>query len=70
MEIRRLTIADYKEIIHLWSRANLPFKPKGKDGRRAIAAQINANPDFLLGAFEDRHLVGTAMLSSDMQNAG
>jgi N-acetylglutamate synthase len=67
MEIRRLTIADYKEITSLWSRANLPFKPRGRDSRQAIAIQISANPDFFLGAFEGRHLVGTAVLSSDMR---
>ena len=65
MEVRRLTIADYEEITSLWSRANLPFKPEGRDSRQAIAIQMSANPDFFLGAFEGRHLVGTAVLSSD-----
>ena len=67
MEIRKLTTADYDELTSLWSRANLPFKPRGRDSRQAIAAQINATPDFFLGAFEDRRLVGTAILSSDMR---
>jgi ribosomal protein S18 acetylase RimI-like enzyme len=67
MEIRKLTTTDYEELISLWSRANLPFKPRGRDSRQAIAAQMNASPDFFLGAFEDRRLVGTAVLSSDMR---
>lgn len=67
MEIRRLTIVDYKEIIRLWSRAGLPSKPGGRDSRQEIAAQMDANPDFFLGAFEGRHLVGTAIVSSDMR---
>ena len=67
MEIRRLTIADYEEITSLWSRANLSFKPKGRDCRQAIAIQMRANPDFFLGAFEGCHLVGTAVVSSDMR---
>ena len=67
MEIRKLTTTDYDELTSLWSRANLPFKPGGRDSRQAIAAQINASPDFFLGAFEDRRLVGTAVLSSDMR---
>jgi ribosomal protein S18 acetylase RimI-like enzyme len=65
MEIRKLTTADYDELISLWSRANLPFKPRGRDNRQAIAAQINVSPDFFLGAFEDDRLVATAVLSSD-----
>ena len=67
MHIRRLTIEDYHEIVSLWSRADLPFKPEGRDSRRAIEAQIGANPDFFLGAFENGHLVGTVILSSDLR---
>ena len=46
MEIRKLTINDYEEIIKLWSRARLPYKPKGRDSKEAIAAQMKANPEF------------------------
>ena len=67
MEIRTLTIADYEEVIRLWSQANLPFKPSGRDSELAIATQMSANPDFFLGAFEGGHLVGTAVFSSDMR---
>jgi len=67
MQIRRLTIDDYHEIISLWSRADLPFKPEGRDSRRAMEAQIRANSDFFLGAFDDGHLIGTVVLSSDMR---
>jgi len=62
-----LTINDYREIVGLWSRADLPFKPEGRDSRRAMEAQIVANPDFFLGAFEDDQLVGTVILSSDLR---
>jgi len=67
MEIRKLTIRNYEEIIKLWSRAKLPFKPKGRDSRDAMAAQMKANPDFFLGAFEDSRLVGVVILSCDLR---
>jgi len=67
MQIRRLTIDDYREIVSLWSRADLPFKPEGRDSRRAMEEQMGTNPDFFLGAFEAGHLVGTVVLSSDMR---
>jgi ribosomal protein S18 acetylase RimI-like enzyme len=67
MQIRRLTIDDYREIVGLWSRADLPFKPEGRDSRREMEAQMSANPDFFLGAFEDDQLVGTVILSSDLR---
>ena len=67
MEIRKLTINDYEEIIKLWSRARLPYKPKGRDSEEAIAAQMKANPEFFLGAFEDNRLVGMVIISCDMR---
>jgi ribosomal protein S18 acetylase RimI-like enzyme len=65
MEIRKLTIKDYEEIVGLWTKAKLPFKPKGRDSKKAIAAQMGANPDFFLGAFENNQLVGTVIMSCD-----
>jgi ribosomal protein S18 acetylase RimI-like enzyme len=67
MEIRRLTISNYEELIELWSNASLPFKPQGRDRREKIARQIEANPDFFIGAFEGGRLVGAAILSSDLR---
>jgi len=67
MEIRRLTIKDYKEMISLWLTAKLPFKPKGRDSREAIAVEMKANPDFFLGAFEDNSLVGVVITSCDIR---
>lgn len=65
MEIRKLTINDYKEIVRLWTKAKLPFKPKGRDSKKAIAVQMGANPEFFLGAFENNQLVGTVIMSCD-----
>jgi GNAT superfamily N-acetyltransferase len=67
MEIRRLTTSNYKELIELWSKASLPFKPQGRDRKETIAKQIGANPDFFIGAFEDGCLAGAAILSSDLR---
>jgi GNAT superfamily N-acetyltransferase len=67
MEIKRLTINDYEKLVNLWLRAGLPFKPKGRDSRKAIEMQIQANPDFFLGAFDGDRLVGAVIASSDMR---
>jgi len=67
MKIHRLKIADYDEIVKLWSIAHLPYKPKGRDSREAIAAEMKANPDFFLGAFDKRHLAGTVIISCDLR---
>jgi len=65
MEIRKLTIDQYEELVNLWRRAGLPFKQKGRDSKEAIARQMNANPEFFLGAFENGRLVGAVIVSSD-----
>jgi len=65
MEIRKLALSDYEEIIKLWPKAKLPYKPQGRDRKEAIAAEMKANPDFFLGAFEDDRLVGVVILSCD-----
>lgn len=67
MEIRRLTPNDYEQMAMLWSRAKLPFKPKGRDNRDAVVAQMKANPEFFLGAFEAESLAGVVVLSCDMR---
>jgi ribosomal protein S18 acetylase RimI-like enzyme len=67
MEIRSLSVADYEEMIGLWSRAGLPFKPKGRDSRESISREIKSHPDYFLGAFEDGRLVGTAIMSCDLR---
>ena len=52
-------------MIQLWSRARLPFKPKGRDSREAMAAQMEANPEFFLGMVEADRLVGGVIISCD-----
>jgi N-acetylglutamate synthase-like GNAT family acetyltransferase len=65
MEIRKLTIDNYGEIIKLWSKALLPYKPQGRDSKKAIAAEMKSNPDFFLGVFDYNQLVGVVILSCD-----
>lgn len=65
MKIHSLKIDDYEEMVKLWSNAGLPFRPGVRDSREAIAAEMNANPEFFLGAFENTSLVGTVIISCD-----
>ena len=65
MRIRSLVISDYDQIVALWKRSGLPFKPSGRDRKGAVQAQMVANPDFFLGAYEDDRLVGVVVATSD-----
>lgn len=65
MKIRKLTIADYPEMIKLWTRAKLPVKPKGRDSKKHVAAEMDCNPGFFIGAFDGDLLAGAVIASHD-----
>lgn len=65
--IRRLTINDYEDIVELWDRAELPYKPEGRDSKLSIASEMEANPDFFIGAYAGDELVGTIIASWDLR---
>lgn len=65
LKIRKLSVKNYPELVHLWSKAGLPFKPKGRDSPEAIAGQMKENPEFFIGAFEKGKLIGAVIASSD-----
>ena len=67
VELRKLAIGDYEAIASLWTKAKLPFKSHGRDSREAIAAEMAANPDFFVGAFETNCLIGVVVLSCDLR---
>ena len=65
MKTRKLTSADYNQIVDLWQRAGLPYKPQGRDGREVVEAQIAANPDLCIGVFEENRLAGVVLATMD-----
>jgi ribosomal protein S18 acetylase RimI-like enzyme len=65
METRKLSIEGYEAITDLWSRAKLPFRPKGRDSKEVMAAQMRADPDFFLGAYEDKKLIGAVIITCE-----
>jgi len=67
MRVRKLTIDDYDDIVELWNRASLPYKPEGRDNKSSIASEMEANPGFFIGAFEGNKLVGTVIASWDLR---
>lgn len=70
MEMRTLTIDDYEDMVKLWIESALPFKPKGRDSRRAIANQMERDPSLFLGTFENSTLIGVVIGSYDYRKKG
>jgi ribosomal protein S18 acetylase RimI-like enzyme len=65
MKLRRLTVADYPELVKLWRRAGLPYKPRGRDSRSHISREMSANPDLFIGVFDRELLAGAIFASHD-----
>jgi predicted N-acetyltransferase YhbS len=65
MKIKSLVIHDYDSIITLWKKANLPFKPKGRDSKEEIKLQMQRDPDLFFGAFENNELIGVVFATDD-----
>jgi ribosomal protein S18 acetylase RimI-like enzyme len=70
VEIRRLKIEDYEAIIKVWKLAGLPHRPRGRDSRENTAKQMELYPDFYLGAFLGKKLIGVAIASYESRTKG
>ncbi len=65
IEIRELTIDDYEALVALWDETGLPYRPKGRDRREAVARELAQNSSVFLAAEEDGMLVGAVLGTQD-----
>lgn len=65
LEIRRLTIADYDDIIRVWSDAGLPYKPNGRERRDMLAKEMAQPFCQFLGLEVDGRLIGVIIANWD-----
>ncbi|MVT13698.1 MAG: GNAT family N-acetyltransferase [Euryarchaeota archaeon] len=65
MEFKFLSYEDYDDVVALWVRAGLKFKPKGRDSKDFILKQMEKNPQMFLGAYDNGKLVGVVLLTDD-----
>jgi GNAT superfamily N-acetyltransferase len=63
--IRPLGIEDYEEMTALWEKAELSYRPRGRDARDEIAVQVKRDDLRILGMFDGEKLIGTILCSSD-----
>jgi ribosomal protein S18 acetylase RimI-like enzyme len=65
IKIKTLTIDNYDQMMNLWKGAGLESRPRGRDSKKSIKAQMEVNPEFFIRAFIDNKLIGTVIASSD-----
>jgi ribosomal protein S18 acetylase RimI-like enzyme len=62
---QNLAKSDYEQILEVWQKSGLPIKPRGRDSYENLAAQIEREPEFNIGAYHDGRLIGLVIGSSD-----
>jgi ribosomal protein S18 acetylase RimI-like enzyme len=60
-----LNTDNYEKMIEVWSASGLPIRPTGRDSYDKIKAEMQKNPEFFIGAFDDDRLIGLVIASSD-----
>ena len=63
--IRQFKNKDYNKIISLWSSANLPVRPNGRDSYKKLSAQVRNGNVILLVAELNGKIVGTVLGTHD-----
>jgi ribosomal protein S18 acetylase RimI-like enzyme len=63
--IRRFKAEDYPDIIKLWNRAGLSYRPEGRDSFKSIKTQINDGKTIFLLAEVNNAVVGCVLGTHD-----
>ncbi len=64
--IRRFELGDYQAVMDLWHLTGIPLKPRGRDAKEKIAAELKNNPHTLfLVVNKDGKLIGTVLATQD-----
>jgi len=64
-QFRRLTIADYDDMLRVWSVAGLPIRPNGRESLSMVKTEIARDHCAYIGVFDGNQLVGVAIAQYD-----
>lgn len=65
VSVRELRDDDYDALVALWREAGLPYRPRGRDTREALARQLKEDNAVYLVAEVDGAFVGAVLGSHD-----
>jgi ribosomal protein S18 acetylase RimI-like enzyme len=66
VDVRRLELDDYDELVALWQRAGLhSLRPEGRDSRAALTKQLASGVQTVLGLESDGQLVAAVVATHD-----
>lgn len=65
MIIRDFNISDYENVINLWQKSRLPFKPNGRDSKKSIKKEIKKPSSIFLLLEKEDEIIGSAFGTHD-----
>jgi GNAT superfamily N-acetyltransferase len=65
IEIVNYKAGDYDALISIWEKAGLPYKPKGRDSREKIEAEVTSDCNSFMFAKQDGEYVGAILVTHD-----
>lgn len=65
LKIRKFKIEDYENLIELWKRAGLPYKPEGRDRKDKIEKELERGIAIFLVAEIDGKITGSIIGTHD-----
>ena len=63
--IRPISYDEVEHLLRLWSEAELPIKPEGRDTIENLRTQFLGSPDLFIGAFAEGIMIAAVMGSDD-----
>jgi N-acetylglutamate synthase len=63
--IRKFCMEDYNDVVFLWNKAQLPYKPKGRDKRRSIEKEIKGKQSIFIVAEVHGKIIGSVFGTHD-----
>lgn len=65
IRIEQYKKGDYSVLVNTWKKANLPFKPKGRDSEENIEKEVLLNCNQFLFARADDVVIGSIIVTHD-----
>lgn len=65
IELKTPSIEDYERILQLWDEGGLPYKPEGRDTRENIERELEEQPEYWIGAYDEGELIGIVFGTDD-----
>jgi ribosomal protein S18 acetylase RimI-like enzyme len=64
--IRDMKVDEIDDVLALWKRAGLPFKPEGRDSPEKILEQVSEDTcKFIVAVEDDTKVIGTVLVTHD-----